>query len=150
MALEVEFRGAGAAFQELARRLEEAAAADVVIREIGSAIEGLAPELEAAVRTGTERLPQRGGLGDRVARTRIQRRIRRSGGFFSLRLIALPNAVKDPGAINRGRVRHPTYGHEPQVIQLVPKNWFTGPLKDVAPLVRARVEEALRKALKGV
>jgi hypothetical protein len=145
----VEFRG-GDDFQRLARKLEAAAAADVVTRAISSAIERSAPELEAAVHAGTQRLPQRGGLASRVAGTRIQRRIRHSRGFFSLRLIALPNAVADPGAINRGRVKHPTYGHGPHVVQLVPKGWFTEPLKAAAPMLRARVEAALRSALKGL
>ncbi len=86
-----------------------------------------------------KRLPQRGGLAKRVARTTISTRRLSSG----ISLVAKPNAVDDPAAINRGRVKHPTFGHQPSVVQVVKAGWFTGPMAAGAPLVREELVKVL-------
>jgi hypothetical protein len=45
--------------------------------------------------------------------------------------------------IDRGRVRHLTYGHKPWVLQDVRKGWFTDPLEAGAPEVRKDLTAAM-------
>jgi hypothetical protein len=87
-------------------------------------------------------LPRRGGLGARVARTRMTTRIR-TGGNPLVQIKAAANAVNDPLRIDRGRIRHPVWGRGPWVLQDVPKGWFTKPMQKGAPVVRPELIHAM-------
>jgi hypothetical protein len=100
-----------------------------------------------AVSRGAQRLPQRGGLAKRVAKTQVNAKTFRGPNLIGVRLTAARNALKDPNAVNRGRVRRPTYGHKPYVIQLVPTGFYSDPLFDLKPEVRRRLEAAKREAI---
>lgn len=139
--------GGSDALNELARRLEKAADSDVVVQTMGEAINDSFPDIEKAVARGADRLPQRGGFAAQVARTRLGRKTTRRKGYYLMRIVAHPNAVKDPGAIDRGRARHLTYGHKPWTVQLVPKGWFSDPIRDQTAVLRKRAEAALQRAL---
>lgn len=93
------------------------------------------PLKKAAKRSAQDRLPGRGGLARRVAKTTLRHK-RRAGASAGIRIEANTNAVKDPLRLDRGRAKHPTYGHKPWVLQDVRKGWFTDPMQEGAPLVR--------------
>lgn len=96
----------------------------------------VAPLKKAAKQSAADRLPQKGGLGKRVARTTLRHKRKNTGRDVGIRIEAQTNAVKDPLRIDRGRAKHPTYGHKPWVLQDVRKGWFTDPLEDGVSEVR--------------
>ena len=93
------------------------------------------PLKKAAKKSAADRLPGRGGLGKRVAKTTLRNK-RKTGRDAGIRIEASTNAVKDPLRLDRGRAKHPTYGHKPWVLQDVRKNWFTDPMEQGAPEVQ--------------
>jgi hypothetical protein len=109
------------------------------------AILDAAQTLPPKVRQATGRLPSTGGLAARVARTDIQIIARVFGDNVGAHVVARPNAVKDPDAIDRGRVRHPVYGRWTQrpLIQIVPAGWFTEPIVEARPEVQADIMAAI-------
>ena len=101
------------------------------------------------------RLPRRKGLAALVSTTDMPIVLRSVGKKASVLIPARPNAVKDPAAINRGRVRHPVFGHAPKhpVIQMVKPGWFTDPMLEsegeIATAIRKAVRDVLDHALLG-
>lgn len=94
------------------------------------------PLKKAAKQSARDRLPGRGGLGKRVAKTTLRHKRQNAGSGAGIRIEANTNAVKDPLRLDRGRAKHPTYGHKPWVFQDVRKGWFTDPMQEGAPTVR--------------
>jgi len=88
-------------------------------------------------------LPRSGGLGRRVAKTKLPHRRRATGKAAGVRVLAQPGAVADPKRIDRGRVRHPTFGRGPWVLQDVKPGWFSRPMKEGAPAVRKELVQAM-------
>lgn len=140
--------GGADGLRRLSVRARRFNASGVFPAAIEDALAGMAPEAREAVRGGTERLPERGGLARRVAQTRVAGQTFRRGDAIGIRLKAEANALKDPAAVNRGRVRRPTYGHRPWVIQIVKPGFFSEPLKDLQPEIRKRLGEARREAMR--
>lgn len=140
----------GAQLEALAQRFKAAADSDVLTARMEQSMRGLQPEVQAAAERGAERLPKRGGLARQVARTRIGTKVQTRGGSLTVRFVAHPNAVADPGAINRGRVRHHTFGHKPWEIQIVRSGWFTDPIRALAPRIRAKLAKDLSDTMKKV
>lgn len=103
----------------------------------------LQPLKAAAKKSAVEKLPRRGGLGKRVAKTTLRHKRKATGRGAGIRIEAQPNAVKDPLRIDRGRVRHPTYGRRPWVLQDVRKSWFTEPMREGAPAVQRELIQAM-------
>ncbi len=141
--------GGGPALDELARRLKRAADGRVV-DAAADGLQSVVGQLADAARDGASRLPASGGLAKRVASTAVNGRVTRAGGSALLRMTAGRNAVRDPNAIDRGRVRRPTYGHRPYVIQQVRPGWFREAIAERAKAVagrkvRAKVSETLRR-----
>lgn len=147
--MDVEFGGADE-FRALAKRLEAASERGVVTEAIAAGLSGLLPEAQAAVSRGAQRLPKRGGLSGRVARTRLVMRVTNRSGVFRASIKALTNAVADPGAMDRGRVAHPVYGREPNVYQKVVPGWFSEPLKALKPQIVAAINRALAEAIRKI
>lgn len=85
------------------------------------------------------RLPKRGGLARRVARTSLPTRKRTDG----IRVVAQPNAVADPMRIDRGRVKHPVFGRAPSVLQDITPGFFHEPAEDSGPVVRKELVEVI-------
>jgi hypothetical protein len=109
----------------------------------------VAPRLvRDAKKSALATLPNAGGLNERVARSDITWRARRQSGGVSVRFTVQRNAVRDPASINRGRVKHPTYGHRPYPIQLVKPGWFSIPMKAGRPAVRAVITQALERHIR--
>lgn len=95
------------------------------------------PLKKAARASARQRLPHRGGLGERVARSRISTRTR-AGRNPSVRITA--SAGLDLRSVDRGRVRHPVFGNRRTwVNQTVASGWFSGPMKASAPVVRREI-----------
>lgn len=97
----------------------------------------------AAKQSASSTLPSRGGLGKRVSRTSLPHSKRGGAKNPGIRIKALPNAVADPLRIDRGRVRHPVWGRGPWVLQDVTPGWFTKPMNEAGPAVRAEIAAAL-------
>jgi hypothetical protein len=138
--------------RDIALRLEKAGRGDL-LKQIQQALDAAAKPLPiAAAKQALSILPRAGGLGALVSRTNISV-IR---GFTAKRagvlIKANRGAIKDPAAINRGRVRHPVYGHWPKVpiIQVVRAGWFTDPIRDGAPEVRAAMTVAVADIIKSI
>jgi hypothetical protein len=149
VAVEVEFGGADE-FRALGKRLEDAGGKGVITEAIGHAVQSFLPQMRAAVAKGAERLPKRGGLAARVARTNLSITVTNKNGVYSAKVKALPNAVADPAALNRGRAGHPVYGRKPNVYQKVPPGWFSDPLKVLRPQIAAAITAAVEQALRKI
>jgi hypothetical protein len=89
------------------------------------------------------RLPKSGGLNRRVAESKIVTKRRMSGKNAGVRIVG--TSGYDIGSINRGRVRHLTFGHLPWRDQAVTPGFWTDPLKAIAPQVRREIDEAVKR-----
>jgi hypothetical protein len=128
-------------FTALAKRLK--AYNDKALRsEFYKGISRAAKPLIADVRASfRDRLPKRGGLAERVAKSKISAKRRMSGRSAGVRIVGTNNY--DLGSINRGRVRHLVYGHKPWINQKVQSNTWTDPLEAGAPVVEAQLEQVM-------
>lgn len=106
--------------KELKRQLRESAR---------SAAKDTEPVFVAAA---MQALPKGGGLNVWVAGRLRATVLMRSAGVR----VALRRRGADIRALNRGRIRHPTYGHRPWVTQSGPSGWLdraaAGPAADIA------------------
>jgi hypothetical protein len=118
----------------LSQRLR-AAGATGAKREMTKGLNRATKPLKAAAKANAKVvLPHRGGLGRRVARTKMQTKVR-TGRVADVRILALPSAVADPRRIDQGRVKHPTWGRAPWVLQDVTPGWATKPWEEGGPIV---------------
>jgi hypothetical protein len=87
-------------------------------------------------------LPSRGGLGTRVARSRVEvRRARRRGGAG---VTIAAEGMKQLKIIDEGRVRHPVWGNrDVWVSQKVTSGWFSEPVEDHEDDTRRELERVL-------
>lgn len=137
--MEIELRGA-AQLVALAKRLRSATKdlRSELYRGINRAAKPLKNDVKKSAR---ERLPKRGGLAKRVSLTKIATKRRVTGNSAGVRLVG--TSGYDIGSINRGRVRHLTFGHKPWVNQTVPKGFWTDPLVAGAPRVQGEIQEVM-------
>jgi hypothetical protein len=107
-------------------------------------------EMEAAARRGALRLPRRGGLAERVAKSKFKHDIKRHSGRVTLEFTAESQGGFNLALIDRGVVTHPVFGHSPWITQTVPAGWFSEPIeavtdnmlsREIEPLIRASVEK---------
>ena len=137
-------------FRALAQRLERAAGRNGLRAAVQRGFDSSAPTLVRAAGRGAEEfLPRRGGLGKRVAGTRVRSRTR-PGRDPGIRIVGEPNAVDDPASIDRGRVAHLTFGRGPLQFQRVRPGWFTESIRGEADTVRVRVMRELRAGLRRI
>lgn len=142
--MEIELRGAEQ-MMALAKRLREAPKElrSDLYRGINRAAKPLKNEVKRSAR---ERLPRKGGLAKKIAGTKIATKRRVTGRSAGVRLVG--TSGYDIGSINRGRVRHQTFGHRPWVNQAVKKGFWTDPLVEGAPQVRNEVQEVMDEIAK--
>lgn len=138
--------GGADSLRALSQRAERFVAADPLRQAAEDALEPSVRDMRREVRSTTRRLPESGGLADRVAETHLDGIPYRAGDAVGLRIRARAGVVRDPASIDRGRVRHPTYGHRPWVIQVVRPGWFRDAAKAVGPDVGRRLKVNVRKA----
>lgn len=124
----------------LAKKLRDASKElrSELYRGINRATKPLKEDVRKAART---RLPHRGGLGARVAKSKIVTKRRAVGAGAGVRLIG--TSGYDIGSIDRGRVRHLSWGHQPWSNQTVPKGFWTEPLTAGGPRVRPEIQQVM-------
>lgn len=92
------------------------------------------PMIEAARDSARDNLPSSGGLNEIVATSKFGTRTRTAGRSPGVRVVGTSGI--SIGAIDQGRLRHPTFGHDPWVTQSVKPKWFTGAMESSADEVR--------------
>lgn len=108
-------------------------------RDAMRALNSVTKPLRADMKASAGRtLPQRGGLAARAARTGLTTTLR-AGRDPGVRIRAGRNTLKDPSSLDRGRIRHPVFGHEPLVFQRIRPGAFDRPFEAGAPRVRHAV-----------
>ncbi len=127
------------------------------LRRQGESGKGLRKELYKSIQRSTRplkadakasaaaTLPHRGGLADLVAASKLSTRTRGGGNRVGVRIVATGKKVRDVAAMDRGRLRRPTFGHKPWVTQQVEPGWFTKPMEAGADKVRREILQAMEK-----
>ena len=131
-------------FARTARALKKAGAKDLR-RELYRGVQRAAKPLkEAAKESARSTLPKRGGLAARVAGARYSTRTK-AGRNPSVRIEVRDAAGRkvDVEALDRGVVRHLTFGHRPLVEQRVRPDWFMRPMREGGDDVRRELEAAV-------
>lgn len=150
MADDVKVNGANQ-LAALTRRLKAAGEGGLKRDLLRGLREGTKPMVEAARSSALEHLPKQGGLNQEVASSKIAVRTRTSGGNPGVRVVGL--SKHNIAAMDRGRLRHPTFGHEPWVSQHIKPGWWTDALMGEAPKVRqallAVMDETTRRIAHG-
>jgi hypothetical protein len=100
-------------------------------------------------------LPNRGGLADRVASQSYGLRSSFATKGVGIKFVGNGKSVKSLKDIDAGRLRHPVFGNRKKwVQQSVTPGFFTGPIEDDVPRIRAAMVKAMEKtaneAIKGV
>lgn len=135
-------------WQQVAARLDRASGGGIiraVEKALRTELEGVRLKIRAhAVKV----LPSTGGLGERVSMTDLPITPKVSTYGLRVTVRAMPNAVADPEAINRGRVRHPVFGHGTPVIQIVQDGWFSDPIKTNRDEIEQTIFDAARREIK--
>lgn len=102
-------------FEELVRELRGFDRRREIVKAIGKGVRAGAPKVRQKIRgRALETLPQGGGLNEWVAASSITIRIKLSGRSAGITLRGGRNSQggrSDLRAIDRGRVRAPTWGH---------------------------------------
>jgi hypothetical protein len=134
-------------FTALARRLQSASRE--LRSELYKAINRATRPLKEDVRGAAYwRLPKKGGLNKRISTSKIVTKRRMSGNNAGVRIVG--SSGYDIGSINRGRVRHLTFGHLPWSDQAVKPGFWTEPLMKGAPAVRKEIDEAMKRIARDV
>lgn len=147
--MEIEVRGAEKLAQ-LGKALKELGDKELRKETLRSLREAAKPLGEKPKRRALAVLPASGGLASYVAGSRVSVRTRMSGRNVGVRLVGVRNKAGgrvDLNAIDRGRVRHKTFGHRPWVNQSVTAGWWSDALQEGAGEARAAVEAAVGAAL---
>jgi hypothetical protein len=116
----------------LVRSLRQFEADEVLIKAVAAEIRKPVPAVRARIKvTAVNTLPSSGGLGVWVAGTRITAKVTLAGRAAGLRLRGgrrSSHAQSDIRAIDRGRVRHPSWGRRYRgqwFTQMVTPGFFT-------------------------
>lgn len=142
--------GGADALRALSERAQRFAAEDPLRREAQAALGDVVPDVRREIKSTTKRLPEGGGLAALVADSQVDGIAFRRGDGVGVRVRARHERLKDPAAINRGRVRHPTGWRVKSgrpAFQKVPPGWFTDAAQAAAPELRRRLKAAVRKAI---
>jgi len=148
--LPVEIKVTGAEqFRDIARTLRGISKSKALRNELARAINKATKPLKTSVkRSARARLPWQGGLGRKVARAKMATKVKLAGETANVSIVAIHKY--DLEAIDRGRVRHPTFGHHPWVIQLVQPGYWTRPLVEGSPGVRREIVGAIETIAKKI
>jgi len=138
---DIEVRGADQLVR-LSKRLRQVGNKDLK-KELRTALREATKPVQAAIRRHAEdSMPKRGGLNRVMARSRISTQIRGSGNSPGIRLASKSH---DP-RINRGRLRHPVYGHRDRwVTQRVPEGWFVPPTGQATRAAQVQLLAAMKR-----
>ena len=141
MPVEVSIRGSHQ-LEDIGRRLKEAGDKELrrdLLRGINRALK----PAKAAVKAAALRdLPQGGGLNRVIGTSRIGSRTR-TGGRNPAVFLTGKKSGHDLRSIDRGRIRHPTFGHRPWVNQSVKPGWWSETLAGQVPTIRREVIDVM-------
>ena len=142
MAPGVDLRVSGADdLERVARRLKEAGNKGLR-RALLKRIREVNKDTITAIRANAlATLPRRGGYADIIADSKIGTRTKMSGNSVGVSLQGRNGF--DLRSLNRGRLRHPTYGHGPWVSQAVEPGFFTDPIEADLPRLQQGVVKAI-------
>ena len=106
-------------------------------KEFHKALNRSTKPLKDAMKANADILPSKGGLADRVRRARYSTQAR-GGNNPGVKIVVRDSKGRkvDLDALDRGTVRHPTYGRAPWVEQRVAPNVLTDPFQEGAEQVR--------------
>lgn len=139
----------GAEIHEFANRLKTAE--KPLQRAVRKSLRDIAKPLgKEMLESGADGLPRGGGLSARVRNSSAVavgslRGGARAGGRVEIRLRSKEGY--DLPAMNRGSLRHPTFGRRPWVLQSVQRDKFIEPFNESADEVRNELATAIAKAL---
>lgn len=136
----------------LARKLREAGD-KTLQKELRAGLQRATKPIRADVTQSlADRLPRRGGLARKMAKARVTTRIRTSNRNTRLRIeVSSPRGEDiDVRALDRGVIRHPTYGHRPWVVQHIPAGAVSGPLERGAPMAQREAAAVLARVAKSL
>jgi hypothetical protein len=146
--------GDASELRRLAEQLRRAGQEQRLANGVMSAIVSTAHPLRAeASKHALAILPKRGGLAAEVAQQPMPISYSQSKSRgVRLKIDVRPGRGKagigDPAAVNRGRLRHPVFGHADRwVTKTVAAGWFSVPMQQGAAKVKAAIIEALRREL---
>jgi hypothetical protein len=110
------------------------------------------PIIEDQKQAARATLPKRGGLNEVVAGAKFgsRTRISKATGVVGVKIVAKGKPTRDIEAIDRGRVRHKTFGHKPWKDQRVEPGFFTKPAEKAAPRVTAGLVVAMEKVVHDI
>jgi hypothetical protein len=118
--------------QELARRVRGIADRGRVVRLVAEELDAVIPSVEDGIRhRAVSVLPAAGGLGAWVAALQIRSSVRLFGRRVRATLVGYRRSIggaSDINAIDRGRVRHPSWGRRGPGdwhVQRVPPGFFS-------------------------
>lgn len=128
-----------------------------VVKAMRKGIRKPVPAIRKSIKTrATSTLPARGGLGKWVASSRINAKIKLGSRRVDMTLRGGRNSEagrSDLSAIDRGRVRAPTWGHRSRGAwhtQTVPAGFFREPAADGADDVNAAIDAEVDRALEQI
>jgi hypothetical protein len=103
------------------------------------AVKPVVPKARARARAT---LPSGGGLNKLVASSPIRPQVRTGRNKYGVSLVVGNRAAAR--AANKGKIRHPTFGHDPWKDQSVPSGWFDDVCDAEQPAIKRDVQQALR------
>lgn len=135
---------------DLGKALKAAGDKDLRRETLRTLRERAKPMGERAKRYAVVALPHRGGLGNYVARTRVTVRTRLSGRDVGVRIAGVrrkDGGTVDLDAMDRGQLRHKTFGHKPWVEQSIHPGWWSIPMAAEAPATQVALSDAVQELL---
>lgn len=142
---------------QLARALKGFDTRGEIVKALRTEMRKPVPEVRKAIKAkAIATLPAAGGLNVWVSQIKITASVTLRGRAVGVRLRGgrrSDGGVTDVAAIDRGRLRHPSWGRRGRGqwhTQAVPPKFFTGPAGAAAPEWRAAAQTAVSKALEEV
>jgi hypothetical protein len=126
-------------FLALSKRLKAAGKTELrkeLNKTMNNAAKPLIPKIRQAAAT---KLPQSGGLAQRIAKKPYRAQTRTGAKTAGVRIVG----TKVDPRIDQGRVAHPVFGRKPVVVQSVTPGYFSETLERSGPEIRAEVVGAL-------
>ena len=127
--------------QALSAKLKRLARGDLRREMLASIRKAAAPLAEAAQKSAAENLPKSGGLAADVASSRVVVRTRATGSSARVRL--QETSRHNTRSMDKGRIYHPTFGHDPKVVQRITPGFFSKPMEEGSPHVREAIVRVL-------
>lgn len=125
----------------LAKRLRQVGDKDLQRQFYAALNRATKPVKKDLRRSQLSTFPKRGGLARREAKKTRYRTVRRTtGAQRGLRITASGGQLT---GMDKGELRHKTFGRLPWQTQRITPGWFTRPTQAAGPAVRREVEQAM-------